>query len=86
MNSKEKKQKRIQGTIRAIAKRVKQMKDFFLDSAENPRFKQPHRLNKLGSFTCGNSKCVLCGNPRKFFSELTMQEKSFAQTEKWTEE
>lgn len=34
-----------------------------------------HRLHKLNAVTCGNSNCVMCGNPRKFFSELTMQEK-----------
>lgn len=26
------------------------------------------------SATCGNSNCYMCGNPRKFFSELTIQE------------
>lgn len=27
--------------------------------------------------------CWMCGNPRKFFSELTMQEKKFKQTDGW---
>ncbi len=34
-----------------------------------------HRLHKLNTVTCGNSNCVLCGNPRKFFGKLTIQEK-----------
>ena len=34
-----------------------------------------HRLHKLNAVTCGNSNCVMCGNPRKFFGELTIQEK-----------
>ena len=34
-----------------------------------------HRLHKLNAVTCGNSNCVLCGNPRNFFGELTIQEK-----------
>ena len=28
---------------------------------------------------CGNSNCVMCGNPRKFWSELTLKEKSDAE-------
>ena len=43
--------------------------------------KQPHRLYKCSSMNCGNSNCVMCGNPRKFFGEKTIQEKSFEQPE-----
>lgn len=43
----------------------------------------PHAFAKKHAMTCGNSKCVMCGNPRKFFSELTIQERSFEQTKKW---
>ncbi len=32
---------------------------------------------------CGNPKCIMCSNPRKLFSELTIQEQSFAQTDRW---
>jgi hypothetical protein len=28
---------------------------------------------------CGNPKCVLCGNPRKSFKDLTQQEKRLFQ-------
>jgi hypothetical protein len=34
----------------------------------------PHRYHKLSGMTCGSSRCVMCGNPRKFFDERTMQE------------
>lgn len=27
------------------------------------------------AMNCGNSNCVMCGNPRKFLNELTIQEK-----------
>lgn len=27
-------------------------------------------------WTCGDSNCVMCGNPRKFWKELTLKEKS----------
>ena len=34
-----------------------------------------HRLAKVHATTCGNSNCSMCGNPRKFFKERTVQEK-----------
>ena len=34
----------------------------------------PHRYHKVSGTTCGDSNCVMCGNPRKFFNERTMQE------------
>ena len=45
-----------------------------------------HRLSKIHATTCGDSHCAMCGNPRKFFKEKTVQEKSFEQTKKWTDE
>ena len=33
--------------------------------------------------TPAKCSCWMCGNPRKYFSELTIQEKRFAATEKW---
>jgi len=44
---------------------------------------EKHRMHKLSGTTCGDSNCHMCGNPRKFFSELTVQEKKFIQTERW---
>ena len=44
-----------------------------------------HRLSKIHATTCGDSHCAMCGNPRKFFKERTIQEKSFDQTRKWTD-
>jgi len=38
-----------------------------------------HRLAKVHATTCGDSNCVMCGNPRKFFKELTIQERRFIQ-------
>lgn len=42
---------------------------------------QEHRLAKHSATTCGDSNCVMCGNPRKFFKEPTIQEKRFDQKE-----
>lgn len=39
----------------------------------------PHRYHKVSSMTCGDSNCVMCGNPRKFFNEPTQQEKRLFQ-------
>jgi hypothetical protein len=41
--------------------------------------KEPHRFVKQHALNCGNPKCFMCGNPRKFFKELTMQEKRLFQ-------
>jgi hypothetical protein len=38
-----------------------------------------HRLAKTHATTCGDSNCVMCGNPRKFFKEPTVQEKRLFQ-------
>lgn len=40
---------------------------------------QPHRNLKKNIFNCGDPKCHMCGNPRKFFGEETMQEKKHKQ-------
>jgi len=36
--------------------------------------KSPHHYHKVSGMTCGDSRCAMCGNPRKFFNERTMQE------------
>lgn len=40
---------------------------------------QPHRFAKHHAMDCGNPGCMLCGNPRKLFNELTPQEKRLFQ-------
>jgi hypothetical protein len=41
--------------------------------------KEPHKFAKHHAMNCGNPKCVMCGNPRKTFKELTAQEKRLFQ-------
>lgn len=49
--------------------------------------KEPHKFAKHHAMDCGNPGCYLCGNPRKTHKDtLTVQEKSFDQTGKWSEE
>lgn len=43
---------------------------------------QPHRYAKMHSLNCGDPNCAMCGNPRKFFNERTIQEKKFIEGHK----
>ena len=40
---------------------------------------EPHKFVKHHAMNCGNPDCVMCGNPRKTFNELTAQEKRLFQ-------
>jgi hypothetical protein len=40
---------------------------------------EPHKFAKHHAMNCGNPKCVMCGNPRRTFKELTPQEKRLFQ-------
>ncbi len=40
---------------------------------------EPHRFAKHHAMDCGQSGCMLCGNPRKTFKERTAQEKRLYQ-------
>jgi serine/threonine protein phosphatase PrpC len=40
---------------------------------------QPHRNHKKHIFNCGDPRCYMCGNPRRWFKEITIQEKKFLQ-------
>ena len=53
--------------------------------AYNIPVREPHTLQDHSAVTCGDSNCVMCGNPRKFFKDPTVQEKSFDQKQLWIE-
>jgi hypothetical protein len=72
---KEKRGKRILGDEHAIRKQVSIAKAHGMDVTEAHRFVKHHALN------CGDSKCILCANPRKIWKEKTIQEKRFEQKE-----
>jgi hypothetical protein len=40
---------------------------------------QPHRMAKRHAMDCGRPKCMLCGNRRKVFGEITFQEQKNTQ-------
>jgi hypothetical protein len=68
--------RRIQQKNRHIARqvRIRQAHKFPIPTKDG-RVEKPHRYHKTSGVTCGDSHCAMCGNPRKFFKELTMQEK-----------
>jgi hypothetical protein len=64
----------------AVKKQTKIAKEFGVPVEE------PHKFAKHHAMNCGNPKCVMCGNPRKTFKELTQQEKRlFQDVEKTTD-
>jgi hypothetical protein len=70
--------RRIQQKNRHIARqvRIRQAHKF---PGVTEKVDSPHRYHKTSGVTCGDSRCAMCGNPRKFFKELTMQEKRHMQ-------
>lgn len=81
--TREKHSKRLWNTETVIVKRRKVLEQYKI---HNKAFKQKHRLSKMNGINCGNPKCFLCMNPRKQYKEKTIQELSFEQTARWTEE
>ena len=69
----DKKNLRIQRDENAVKKQLK------IARAHGMEVKEPHKFAKHHAMDCGNPRCVLCGNPRKTFSELTTQEKRLFQ-------
>jgi hypothetical protein len=72
-NNKFKHSKRLLKDENAVKKQVKIAKEFGIPVTE------PHKFAKHHAMDCGNPKCVMCGNPRKTFKELTQQEKRMFQ-------
>lgn len=76
---KEKHSKRLHDDETHIKKRRKLLKAKSTYFSDHPMNDQPHRLHKVTGMNCGNRNCVMCGNPRKVFKELTIQEQKFYQ-------
>jgi hypothetical protein len=78
--SKKRHSRRLQLDENAINRQVRIAKDYNMH--QNSKWKyieQPHRNHKKHILNCGDSHCSMCGNPRRFFKEKTMQEKRFEQ-------
>lgn len=53
------------------------LRSLYVCAESDPYHDQPHRYHKTKSLNCGDPNCMLCGNPRKFFGALTIQERKF---------
>jgi len=62
----------------AVARQVRIAKQHGLGFYDKT-IKEPHRLAKHHAMDCGQPGCLMCGNPRKTFNELTQQEKRLFQ-------
>lgn len=82
-NIKELRSKRLYSDEVKIKKQVKIAKAHGL-TQNDKAIKEPHRLAKRHAMDCGNPGCHMCGNPRKTFKEVTIQEKRFEQRERAT--
>lgn len=68
--------KRLLEDENAIKKQTKIAKEFGIPVNE------PHKFAKHHAMNCGNSRCMICSNPRRTWNELTIQEKrEFQETE-----
>ena len=75
-DDKNKRNKRLEKDENTIQKRLKLVKNIFWWPS-NFFDEKKHMLAKHKPGNCGNPKCVMCGNPRKFFKgseALTLQE------------
>ena len=82
-DQKEKHSKRLQREMNAIKRQQRIAKAY--GAPDHPY--EAHRLAKHHAMDCGNPECGLCGNPRHLFKHgKTLQEYSFEQTTKWTED
>jgi predicted phosphodiesterase len=80
-DTKSRKSKRLSKTHDAIEKQTHIAKHVLGHVHKN----QPHRYAKMHSLNCGDPTCHMCGNPRKFFKERTLQEKKFIEGNKYTQ-
>jgi hypothetical protein len=71
--------RRIQQKNRYIARQVRIRQAHKFPGINTGKIDSPHRYHKTSGVTCGDSHCAMCGNPRKFFKESTMQEKRWLQ-------
>lgn len=81
---KEKHSKRIQRKINYMMKQLR-IRNFKLTGFRYNDKNDAHRYHKKSGLTCGNTNCFMCGNPRKFSNERTIQEKRFVQRELFDE-
>lgn len=71
--------KRLHQKLTHMLKQVRIRRNVFHFNEKYEDMEEAHRYHKTSGTTCGNPNCFMCGNPRKFFGEKTIQEKRFVQ-------
>lgn len=61
---------------------VKSKRQARIAKAAGFQVKSPHVFAKHHAMNCGNPNCVMCGNPRRMFGDLTIQEQRFYQKDR----
>lgn len=74
---KDKRNKRFMQKRRHIDRQLKLRKQYMDHQDREMIDLEPHRYHKVKSLNCGDPNCIMCGNPRKFWNDVTIQEKSF---------
>lgn len=62
---------------RLLKDKVKAKRQYKIAKNYDSAPKTEHFYEKRHAMTCGNSNCVMCGNPRKFWGKKTIQEYKF---------
>ena len=71
----------------AIERQVRIAKDYYMHQDRKWKYiEQPHRNHKKHILNCGDPKCYMCGNPRKWFNEESMQERKHKQDKFYLDE
>lgn len=83
MSSREDKDRKTK-RLKSLEKTIKRQSS--IAKSRGNKVDNPHKFAKRHAMDCGQPGCFLCGNPRKTHKELTIQEKSFDQTEDWDDE
>ncbi len=73
------KEKRSRRLLKDETKAKRQKKILKSMGAQIDPFVSANYFNKKHSLNCGNPNCVMCGNPRKMFGDVTIQEKKFVE-------
>lgn len=78
---KEKHGERVAQKEKKLKRKIKIAKAYKQDHV----LKEPHKYANRSIFSCANSQCAMCGNPRKIFDLKTMQEQSAEQNKLYDE-
>ncbi len=71
---------RIERSKRRANKYIKIAKQIAICKMYGVTVSIPNKFGKVKALNCGDPNCVMCGNPRKFWNQKTIQEKRFEQS------